>query len=303
MAARGLVHRGLAWLFLVLAFCGWAILLGGLAALQQACHRTGLGTLAQMLPSAGRRLLQNPLIGTVGYLAPVGCNKIFSYTWWIMAFDLFVLVLLAVGITTIIGTFRGGMVAISAVLLLLLMDTANTYLYFNEINNLTDSIPSRARAVVAGAIISCIAYGILIIIIGWHDEDASVMDKTYDAEAAGRRKTPHGAKKKGGFLGGLFGRGEERRREEEESVGAAIPGSPRMIPVESPPVAVPPQPMAGAGRAAPGPGGYMAGHPTTTTATTTATYTVAVPVAGGASAPGSPDGVPLSSPAAPVRYT
>lgn len=35
MAARGLVHRGLAWLFLVLAFCGWAILLGGLAALQQ----------------------------------------------------------------------------------------------------------------------------------------------------------------------------------------------------------------------------------------------------------------------------
>lgn len=35
MVARGLVHRGLAWLFLILAFCGWAILLGGLAALQE----------------------------------------------------------------------------------------------------------------------------------------------------------------------------------------------------------------------------------------------------------------------------
>ncbi len=45
----------------------------------QACHKTGLGTLAQMMLPAGRRLLQNPLIGTVGYLAPVGCNKIFRW--------------------------------------------------------------------------------------------------------------------------------------------------------------------------------------------------------------------------------
>ncbi|KAL4439222.1 hypothetical protein ABPG77_004124 [Micractinium sp. CCAP 211/92] len=290
MVARGLVHRGLAWLFLILAFCGWAILLGGLAALQEACHKTGLGTLAQMMQPAGRRLLQNPLIGTVGYLAPVGCNKIFSYTWWIMAFDLFVLILLAVGITTIIGTFRGGMVAISAVLLLLLMDTANTYLYFNDISDLTDSIPSRARAVVAGSIISCIAYGVLIMIIGWHNEDASVADTSYDTETAGRRKAPHGPKKRR-FLGGLFG-GSERHRHEGEGVGAAVPGSPRMIPVESPPMAAPPQQVAGPGRAAP-----VASHPTTTTATTTATYTVAVPAGGS-----SPAGMPLSMPAGPVRY-
>ncbi len=75
-------------------------------------------------------------------------------------------------------------------------------------------------------------------------------------------------------------------------MGAAVPGSPRMIPVESPPMAAPPQQVAGAGRAAP-----VASHPTTTTATTTATYTVAVPAGGS-----SPAGMPLSTPAGPVRY-
>lgn len=35
---------------------------------------------------------------------------------------------------------------------------------------------------VAGSIISCIAYAVLIMIIGWHNEDASVADTSYDAE-------------------------------------------------------------------------------------------------------------------------
>lgn len=110
--------------------------------------------------------------------------------------------------------------------------------------------------------------------------------------AAGKRRAPHGPKKRG-FLGGLFKGSSGGRGEEEEGAGAAVPGSPRMMHVERPPAAAPPQHMAG-----PAP---MAGHPTTTTATTTATYTVAVPVAGGAAARGSPAGVPLSTPAAPVR--
>lgn len=35
----------------------------------------------------------------------------------------------------------------------------------------------------AGSIISCIAYGVLIMIIGWHNEDASVADTSYDTES------------------------------------------------------------------------------------------------------------------------
>jgi hypothetical protein len=51
-----------------------------------------------------------------------------------------VIILLAVGVTTLIARFRGGMIALSAVLLVLLMDTANTFLYFNHIQGLTGEL-------------------------------------------------------------------------------------------------------------------------------------------------------------------
>lgn len=46
-----------------------------------------------------------------------------SYAWWITFFNMTMLILLAAGVTTLIGRFRGGLVAWMGVLLVLLMDT------------------------------------------------------------------------------------------------------------------------------------------------------------------------------------
>lgn len=41
--ARGLVHRSLVWLFILLAFCGWVLMLAGVASLQQVGVQGMLG--------------------------------------------------------------------------------------------------------------------------------------------------------------------------------------------------------------------------------------------------------------------
>lgn len=45
---------------------------------------------------------------------------------------------------------------------------------------------ARARVLVAGSIISSIAYFLLIGVIGWNDEDATVEEEHFDAEGACR---------------------------------------------------------------------------------------------------------------------
>ena len=52
--ARGLVHRSLAWLFILLAFCGWVLMLAGVASLQQVGVQGMLG--APLAAPAARQL-------------------------------------------------------------------------------------------------------------------------------------------------------------------------------------------------------------------------------------------------------
>ncbi|KAI7836796.1 hypothetical protein COHA_009341 [Chlorella ohadii] len=314
-AAGAIAHRGLALACLGLLFVGWAIFLGGVASLQQACpNALGTGTVAALpgatapgatapaggagLPASlvgllspgqlqqlaaqggqgiqqeiarlsGRRLTQDTSLGGLlasvagqpGYLAPVACNKLFSYPWWIWAFLTFMFVLLAVGATTFNGRLRGMLVALSAALLVLLMNTANTFLYVNYIDGLPGTIAARGRVLAAGAIMSSIALFLLIMVrsfpgvsqlsrinvggrspvissitlfllimvLGWHNEDAPV-EVEYDTEATGKKK---GRKAAGG--GGVLGKlGLKKGREEgaeEEPPGAGTAGSPRYIQV------------------------------------------------------------------------
>lgn len=66
---------GAMWGGLALALVAWVILLGGVAAMQQAC---GSGDPNGLLTA-----------GAAGYLAPVSCKKFFSYTWWVSCSVLF----------------------------------------------------------------------------------------------------------------------------------------------------------------------------------------------------------------------
>ncbi|PRW44259.1 UPF0420 [Chlorella sorokiniana] len=307
-AAGAVAHRGLALACLALLFVGWAIFLGGVASLQQACpNALAAGTVASLpagvtpaggagLPASleglispqelqrlaaqggqsiqdelarlrqqGRRLTQDTSLGGLlasvagqpGYLAPVPCNKLFSYPWWIWAFLTFMFVMLALGVTTFMGRLRGMLVALSAALLVLLMNTANTFLYVNYIDGLPGTIAARGRVLAAGAIISSIAMFLLIMVLGWHNEDAA-LETEYDTETTGKKK---GRKTAGGGVLGKLGLKKGREEgAEEEPPGAGTAGSPRYIQVPPPTAGAMPagSPGGGAG-AGPAPGTIIPG--------------------------------------------
>jgi hypothetical protein len=63
-------HTGLAVPAWLLSTAGFAIMLGGLAGMQKSCG--GAGGANTPLP---------PGLGAVGYLAPVPCDRFFSFDW------------------------------------------------------------------------------------------------------------------------------------------------------------------------------------------------------------------------------
>jgi hypothetical protein len=69
-------HTGLAVPAWLLSTAGFAILLGGLAAMQQACGSSGGG-----VPNVGANQPISPGMGAVSYLAPVSCDRFFSFDW------------------------------------------------------------------------------------------------------------------------------------------------------------------------------------------------------------------------------
>jgi preprotein translocase subunit SecG len=159
-------NKGLIWAAWLLSTAGFAILLGGVASMQQSC---GSG-LSNVLTGGGG--------GSVGYLAPVSCNHLFQYTWWISFFHFFTWFLVAAYLLmNVIHKSRPALTGILAVAAVLLMDTANTYLAFNYIPGLTSTMAKRTRTTVAGAAIAAAADLLLILLIGWHDTTTTVKER------------------------------------------------------------------------------------------------------------------------------
>ncbi|GAB4814471.1 hypothetical protein N2152v2_001517 [Parachlorella kessleri] len=174
----------------LLAFCGFAILLGGVSSVQEKCGsvpETPVGSMVQY--------------ASMGYLpGQVSCDKFFRYTWWITFFHFFVwFLVLAFLFTRTIHKFRAGLVGLLAAVTVLLMDTANTYLYFEDVPSPggDSTFRDRAKVVFAGALIAAVADALLLVAIGWHDEKATWEERTgtsavkgYDYGAATVGTTP-----------------------------------------------------------------------------------------------------------------
>ncbi|KAL4433903.1 hypothetical protein ABPG75_000344 [Micractinium tetrahymenae] len=176
---RSGTSKPMIWLGWLLATCGFGILLGGVASMQQACGGTPLGS---TITGYGG--------GSTGYLAPVDCAHLFQYTWWIVFLHFFVWFLVLVYlIMNVIHKTRGALIGMLAVASVLLMDTANTFLMFNYIPGFTGKMASRTRATVAGAIVAAVADMLLILIIGW-DSFASERYERHEHYTAGVTTMP-----------------------------------------------------------------------------------------------------------------
>lgn len=108
--------------------------------------------------------------------------------WWTTFYHLFVWIVVVVTIVLkSVGKFRTGLIGLLAIDVMLLMDTANTFLYFNQVD-VSGGFKDRTRVTFAGGLISSIGVFLLIIFLGMHDEAATFAPgkarKTVDLTAA-----------------------------------------------------------------------------------------------------------------------
>ncbi|KAL4441894.1 hypothetical protein ABPG77_003810 [Micractinium sp. CCAP 211/92] len=172
--------KGAVWLGWLLSTCGFGILLGGVAAMQQACGGTPLGS-----------TIENFGGGSTGYLGPVGCSHLFQYTWWIVFLHFFVWFLILMYLLMgVMHKTRGALIGILAVASVLLMDTANTYLMFNYIQGFSGTMASRIRTTVAGAIVAAVADMFLILVIGWDSFASNERVERHEHYPAGATAVP-----------------------------------------------------------------------------------------------------------------
>jgi hypothetical protein len=113
--------------------------------------------------------------GATSYLAPVPCNRFFSFDWFILFFQGFVWLLLALFVLTrTVHKFRTGLTAFLAISSVLLMLQTNTWVrtITYEDSGLDNSFKRRAYVAFSGALVSAIANLLMLLLMGWHDEKA-----------------------------------------------------------------------------------------------------------------------------------
>ncbi|KAL4522896.1 hypothetical protein Ndes2437B_g00055 [Nannochloris sp. 'desiccata'] len=155
----------------MLAFASFGILLGGVAAMQNAC---GNG-------------IDNVVLGQTHYLAPVACDRFYSFDWFITFFQGFVwLVLLPVILGRQIHKSRNMSNGLLIVASLLLIHMTNVWYHaWNGVGAvpgfgqgvLTNSYNRRAKVAFSGALIGAVANLLMMIFIGLHDEKATTAER------------------------------------------------------------------------------------------------------------------------------
>lgn len=138
----------------VLGILSWVVLLAGVAAMQSDC---------------GSSSYNSPLGSVANYNGPAGCDRFFNLPWWTVWYQFAVLLFVVVGVFGAPRRTKVAMVGLLCPVLVLLMLTADTFLYYNYIPDAQGL--SRTRTTVAGAIISSVADFLLIIVIGLFSEN------------------------------------------------------------------------------------------------------------------------------------
>jgi len=158
---------GGAWFSVILDFCGWAILLGGVAGMQQACGG-----------SRANNAQEEYLGGVSGYNSPVSCDQFFGYTWWITFYNLIFLVAAVLTLLKGMTSFRPGIVAMASIVIMQSIVVTNNYLNYNEIDTTSSTFDARAQVTVAGAMLQAIAAMLFVCCTGARDENETIFEST-----------------------------------------------------------------------------------------------------------------------------
>lgn len=141
-----------------LAFASFGILLGGVAAMQQACGGA----------------VRNNLLGVDAYLAQVPCGRFFSFDWWITFWQGAIWVILLYFIATRqVHRARNALTGLLINATLLLMALTNTWYHAWSGLGATQTnaeFNNRAKAAFTGGLVGAIADILLIMTMGLHDE-------------------------------------------------------------------------------------------------------------------------------------
>ncbi|KAK2076563.1 hypothetical protein QBZ16_005323 [Prototheca wickerhamii] len=132
--------------------------------------------------------------GAVGYLAPIECSKFFRYAWWSTFYTFAVWATILAFLVTV-TIHKPGLIGLIVISMMLLMNTANTFLFFNDVQTGDSTFTAGTRTTVAGSIIIVFAEFFLIFLIGLHDEEASWESGFKAARAASKPpkdETPSG---------------------------------------------------------------------------------------------------------------
>ncbi|KDD72732.1 hypothetical protein H632_c2962p0 [Helicosporidium sp. ATCC 50920] len=99
------------------------------------------------------------------------CSRFYAFSWFIMSMLFFIVVLtpLLLGLRGL-SHFRVGIASLVAIQIMLLMDMANSFLYFNNIPTITGALLARGRVVIAGSITAAVALFTMLILLGIRNE-------------------------------------------------------------------------------------------------------------------------------------
>lgn len=153
-------HSVLIYIPHFLAFCAFGLLLGGVSAMQQKCGQAGADT----------------VLGPSSYLAPIPCDRFFSFDWWILFFHFGVwcaLLFFIFGRT--IHKARNALTGLLISVSILLIFMTNTWYrpWSGYYIPLEESFKKRAKVTFAGALVGAVSDILLLITIGLHDESAT----------------------------------------------------------------------------------------------------------------------------------
>ena len=127
--------------------------------------------------------------GVVNYLAPVPCDRFFSFDWFILFWHFFVWLLVAIFLfSKTFHTARSMLTSLLATAATLLIFAANTWYRVNGAGSgLSGTFKTRARVTLSGAAIAAAADILMLMALGLHDERET--DRSDDKRGGGALPT------------------------------------------------------------------------------------------------------------------